>query len=40
MNAILMTRRFGAPSQPYKLENGLYVSFIAVIQDDVQGGLR
>ncbi|CAF9915514.1 MAG: importin-alpha export receptor [Alectoria fallacina] len=28
--------RFGAPSQPYKLENGLYVSFIAVIQDDVQ----
>lgn len=28
--------RFSAPSQPDKLENGLYVSFIAVIQDDVQ----
>ena len=35
-----MISRFGAPSQPDKLENGLYVSFIAVIQDDVQGELR
>lgn len=34
-----MTSRFGAPSQPDKLESGLYVSFIDVIQDDVQGGL-
>lgn len=37
---MLMTCRYSAPSQPNKLENGLYVSFIAVIQDDVQGELR
>ena len=37
---MLMISRFSAPSQPEKLENGLYVSFIAVIQDDVQGELR
>lgn len=34
---MLMNLRFGAPSQPEKLENGLYLSFIAVIEDDVQG---
>lgn len=37
---MLMIGRFSAPSQPNKLENGFYVSFIAVIQDDVQGGFR
>ena len=37
---MLMTCRYGAPSQPDKLENGLYVSFIAVIENDVQGELR
>ena len=35
--AILTNFRFSAPSQPEKLENGLYLSFIAVIEDDVQG---
>ena len=35
--AKLINSRFVAPSQPNKLENGLDVSFIAVIQDDVQG---
>ena len=34
---MLTNFRFGAPSQPEKLENGLYLSFIAVIEDDVQG---
>ena len=37
---LLMIYRFSAPSQPDKLESGLYVSFIDVIQDDVQGGPR
>ena len=38
--AMLMKFRFGAPSRPEKLENGLYLSFIAVIEDDVQGENR
>ena len=37
--AVLTKLRFSAPSHPEKIENGLYESFIAVIQDDVQGGL-
>lgn len=31
--------RFAAPSQPEKLENGLYPIFLSILQNDVQGNM-